>query len=157
MGPPLHDAISIRPIRPDDMARIEPRLPEVYGSTGLDLATILRVINHYDPALSIVSEEKGSLSGFYLLALRTIPPVDPGYILLKDLKGIEGVALGVFSEYRGRGIGRKLMDYPAMLKGIDYIWGYQLKSLHNLDHWMKRRKLYFENDHLYITYQIIKI
>jgi len=49
---------------------------------------------------------------------------------------------------------RNLIQRTANLDGVDYIWGFQFKSLKNIDDWLKRRKIYFENEGLYITYQI---
>jgi hypothetical protein len=36
------------------------------------------------------------------------------------------------------------------------VWGYQFKSLKNIDDWLKRRKIYYENAGVYITYQMLK-
>ena len=83
----------------------------------------------------------------------------PGTIMInfedfEGAEGIEGVALGVDNQYKGLGIGKKLIEYPRNLPNVDYIWGYQLKSLKNIDDWLKRRKIYAENNYLYVTYQI---
>lgn len=66
------------------------------------------------------------------------------------LKGVEGVLLVIDDDVRGEGWGDKLKDYPTTL-GVDYIWGQQLKTLNNLDHWLKRRELIGETDFIYIT------
>ena len=50
-------------------------------------------------------------------------------------------------------IGKQLIVYPETI-GADYIWGYQLKQLDNINDWLKRRKIYHENPGMYITYQI---
>ena len=63
------------------------------------------------------------------------------------------MALGVFSEYKNSGIGKMLIEYPKTL-GVDYIWGYQLKALENINDWLKRRKIYLQTPGLYVTYQI---
>lgn len=68
----------------------------------------------------------------------------------KDLKGVEGVLLLIDEDIRGEGWGDKLKDYPKTL-GLDYIWGQQLKSLNNLDHWLKRREFISETEFIYIT------
>lgn len=71
----------------------------------------------------------------------------------KVLRGIEGVLLAVDETIRGQGWGNKLKDYPKTLE-IDYIWGYQLKSLGNLNDWLKRRKLLYQTDDCYVTIEI---
>ncbi len=58
----------------------------------------------------------------------------------ENLKGVEGIAVIVLPEYQGKGYGNKLKDYPKSI-GADYIWGLQLKSLNNLEDWLKRREL----------------
>jgi hypothetical protein len=73
----------------------------------------------------------------------------------KDLRGIEGVLLAVDDSIRGQGWGNKLKDYPKTL-GVDYIWGMQLKSLGNLNDWLKRRELVGETEDCYITLEFYK-
>jgi len=69
------------------------------------------------------------------------------------LKGIEGVLLVVNEEIRGQGCGDKLKDYPKTLD-FDYIWGQQLKTLNNLEYWLKRRELITETKSVYITAEV---
>ena len=71
------------------------------------------------------------------------------------LVGVEGVLLAVDKSIRGQGWGNKLKDYPKEL-GVDYIWGQQLKTLGNLQDWLKRRHLYAETDYVYITIEKFK-
>jgi hypothetical protein len=63
--------------------------------------------------------------------------------------------LAVDKSIRGMGWGNKLKDYPKTL-GIDYIWGQQLKTLNNLNDWLKRRELVGETNSVYITAEIFK-
>jgi hypothetical protein len=70
-----------------------------------------------------------------------------------NLKGVEGVVLAVSEEIRVQGWGNKLKDYPKML-GVDYIWGQQLKTLNNLEDWLKRRELVAETKSVYITAEL---
>lgn len=65
-------------------------------------------------------------------------------------KGLEGSALIVKSEYQNHGIGKELIKRALDLK-YDYMWGQQLKSLKNLEDWLKRRVLVAENIECYIT------
>jgi DNA polymerase III alpha subunit (gram-positive type) len=70
-----------------------------------------------------------------------------------EMVGIQGVALGVSSEFKNLGIGKMLINYPATL-GYDYVWGYQLRALDNINDWLKRRKIYSETGNMFTTYQI---
>jgi hypothetical protein len=46
-----------------------------------------------------------------------------------------------------------LINYPTSM-GYDYVWGYQLKMLDNINDWLKRRKIYADIGNMFITYQI---
>lgn len=74
-------------------------------------------------------------------------------------KGIEGIGLCILPEYRGRGYGEMLKDWLenyAKNNNYDFIFGQHLKSLHNLEPWLKRRKLYDEDEYSYYTIKWIK-
>lgn len=130
------------------------KLEEVFSKISLPKRAIWNMIGDFDYNLSIVAEVDGNVAGFYLLREEPIPEEDnEDYEILKNLKGLEGVALGIFKEYKNYGIGKEMIEYPKKL-GFNYIWGYQLKSLENINDWLKRRKLYAEYSDLYITYQI---
>lgn len=142
-----------------DFKTIFSRLTEVYGKLGDAWSSdlIWSNIAPVNEELSVVAEVDGELAGFYFL---NDEPIIPGgdeeiYEELSKLTGIEGVALGVFSEYKNLGIGKMLIEYPKNL-GFDYIWGYQLKALDNINDWLKRRKIYVQTPGLYVTYQIFK-
>ena len=102
--------------------------------------------------------KNGEVAGFYFLGNDQIPEIrnNETYTKLSTLKGVEGIGLGVLKKFKNLGIGKKLIEYSQRIPNVDYMWGYQLKSLKNIDDWLKRRKIYFENDGLYITYQIFK-
>ena len=71
--------------------------------------------------------------------------------------GIQGIAVVLLSGYRGKGIGRRLLDYPYTLsQQYDYIWGGHESNLHNLYHWLKRRELLFEHQRTYYTIGSLK-
>ena len=135
------------------------RLPEIYSKLG-DMWTSELIWSNIAPVneeLSIIAEVDGEIAGFYFL---NDEPIMPGgdqevYDKLSTLTGLEGVALGVFNEYKNLGIGKMLIEYPKTL-GFDYIWGYQLKALDNINDWLKRRKIYVQTPGLYVTYQIFK-
>jgi|LauGreDrversion4_2_1035121.scaffolds.fasta_scaffold402451_1 hypothetical protein len=150
--------IIIRQFNPNtDFELIYNNLSLVYHMVGMSNEEILEEIKPIDTNSSIVVEVGGNLAGFYFLRPKTIPEkVNPElYSELKNLSGVEGVALGVFPEYKNMGIGKRLIEYPKNM-GYDYIWGYQYESLKNLKDWLKRRKYYgFDNDeNAHITYQV---
>ena len=74
----------------------------------------------------------------------------------KNLRGIQGVSLGILPEYRNQGIGKQLRDLPKTM-GYDYIWGQHFKSLKNVEHWTKfgRRKVADDNG-IYVTLMDLK-
>ena len=150
--------VTIRRIKQSDMVDIAENLEEVFHETGMSRKQLMSELEGYSERLSIVAEVNREIAGFYLLGDHQIPDKGPEaiYNKLKQLKGIEGIALGVFKKFRGKDIGKKLILYPRTIPGIDYIWGYQLKSLNNIDDWLKRRKLYMDINYMYITYEIFK-
>lgn len=68
-------------------------------------------------------------------------------------KGIEGVALYLDKNYRNRGLGRRLINYPYryLSSEFSYIWGGQEKDLHNLFDWLKRRELIYDTGRCFYT------
>jgi hypothetical protein len=150
--------IKIRKYNPyKDFNRIYENLSNVYHMVGMTNDEILKEIEPIDIEHSIVVEVGGDLAGFYFLKRKDIPEkINPEiYNTIKDLRGVEGVALGVFDEYKNLGIGKSLIEYPQQM-GYDYIWGYQYESLKNLKDWLKRRKYYgFDDDeNAHVTYQV---
>jgi hypothetical protein len=147
--------IVIRKITKDDLKQIIPRLGEVFNKTGLSSQQIWDMMRHSDFNKSVVATIDDNIAGFYFFSNEQIPETENQiYYKLKNLNGIEGVALGIFQEYKNLGIGKKLIEYPKSISSVDYIWGYQLKTLKNIDDWLKRRKIYAENNYLYITYEL---
>jgi GNAT superfamily N-acetyltransferase len=73
----------------------------------------------------------------------------------EGLHGIEGIAVAVLPEYRGTGLGNKLKDLPKHM-GYDYVYGQQLKSLNNLEDWLKRRFLVADCGGVWVTAEIFK-
>lgn len=61
----------------------------------------------------------------------------------KNKKCLQGVALGILKEYRGLSYGRQLRDSALLMNEYDFIWGFQVKTLNNLDNWLRfgRRKV----------------
>ena len=112
---------------------------------------ILEQESNWDISAMLV-DENNNIKGVYLLGDSQLSSLveDEKYV---NLKGVEGVVLAVSEEVRGQGWGNKLKDFPKTLD-IDYIWGQQLKSLNNLEDWLKRRELIAETQSVYITSEI---
>ena len=100
----------------------------------------------------ILLDDEDKIMGLYLLGNSQLDSLTLNEKYVK-LKGIEGVLLVVDEEIRGQGWGDKLKDYPKTLD-FDYIWGQQLKTLNNLEYWLKRRELITETKSVYITAEV---
>jgi hypothetical protein len=101
---------------------------------------------------AILLDEEDKIMGLYLLGDKQLDSLTLNEKYVK-LKGVEGVLLAVSEEVRGQGWGNKLKDYPKTLE-FDYIWGQQLKTLNNLEDWLKRRELIAETKSVYITAEV---
>lgn len=113
--------------------------------------TILEEESNWDISAMLV-DENNDIKGVYLLGNSQINSLVE-YEKYVNLKGVEGVVLAVSEEIRGQGWGNKLKDFPKTLE-VDYIWGQQLKTLNNLEDWLKRRELIAETQSVYITAEI---
>jgi hypothetical protein len=147
--------VTLRPYNEaTDALEIFNKLEEVYSKIGWPKEAIWNELQPIDSSLSIVAEVDGKVGGFYIIKDANIPLLGKeDDEMLSKLNGIEGVALGIFNEYKDYGIGKDMIEYPKTI-GADYIWGLQLKGLGNIDDWLKRRKLYADVGQMYITYQI---
>jgi len=148
------DNVTIHKMTEDDVKIIYEKLSDVFDKTGMSNEQIWEEVENFNMDLSIVAKVGDDLAGFYFISNDQIPKGGYNENEFINLNGIEGIALGVFKEYKNMNVGKKLIEYPKSLPGVDYIWGYQFKSLKNIDDWLKRRKIYFENNAFYITYQI---
>jgi GNAT superfamily N-acetyltransferase len=147
--------VTIRKMTEQDTNIIYNKLEEVFDKTGLSNEEIWEELEGWDKSLSLVALVGDKIAGFYFIGNHPIPKGGEDYEKFKNLKGIEGMGLGVFKEYKNLGVGKKLIETTQQLP-VDYIWGYQFKSLKNIDDWLKRRKIYYENAGVYITYQMLK-
>jgi radical SAM superfamily enzyme YgiQ (UPF0313 family) len=147
--------VILRPYKEEtDALEIFNKLEEVYSKIGWPKEAIWNELQPIDSSLSIVAEVDGNVAGFYFIKEQYIQLLGKEEDeILSNLRGIEGVALGIFNEYKDYGIGKEMIEYPKTI-GADYIWGLQLKGLGNIEDWLKRRKLYADVGQMYITYQI---
>lgn len=93
--------------------------------------------------------------GMYILDEQPLPKMKGVDMGKWKGKGVQGVVLALVKKYRSSGYGSKLKDLPEKL-GYDYVWGLQLASLNNIDHWLKRREIVYKNDAIYVTAQRFK-
>jgi GNAT superfamily N-acetyltransferase len=104
----------------------------------------------WDKSVKLVLNDK--IIGCYIVADKQLEE-------MPDKKGIEGIGLCILPEYRGKGYGELLKDWLetyAKENDYDFIFGQHLKSLQNLDPWLKRRELYNEDEDTYYTIKWIK-
>ncbi len=151
-----NENVTIRPYRDEDFEAVFNMLEDVYSKlSGMSARSIWSVINAECRGrfgLSVVAEVNGEVAGFYFITQADLAPKE-GTGITDDMIGIQGVALGISSKYQNLGIGKKLIVYPETI-GADYVWGFQLKALENINDWLKRRKIYSETGNMYTTYQI---
>lgn len=149
--------ITIRNINRSDLYEINEYIEHVFANTGMSAKQLWSVIGDIDMRISIVATINDKIIGFYFLKEGGIPKspfAKVNYNIFDGLRGVEGVALGVSPEYKDMGVEKKLIEYVQYNMDYDYIWGMQLKSLNNIHHWLKRRKMYLDLPHMYVTYQI---
>lgn len=147
-------SIKIRQYSNDDFDAVFGMLQDVYSKlAGASAKWIWSVIEsecegNFSNSVIITVDE--NVAGFYFLHPSNLPENEE---ITEEMRGIQGVALGVSSEYKNHGIGKMLINYPTSM-GYDYVWGYQLKMLDNINDWLKRRKIYADTGNMFITYQI---
>lgn len=152
----LEDEVQVEPITKEDMPRVQEGIELAFGHYGDWVWSYTNEATDWSISFKAVVE--GQMAGFYCLNLRNVTDevARNKFTPLEDLTpydaktGLEGVALVVFPEFRGRGIGSALKDATRGLHA-DYIWGVQLKSLGNLEQWLRRRRLVAENPEMYLT------
>ncbi len=98
---------------------------------------------------SIKATYNDQVIGIYLIGDRQLSKVieDENAEPTEDLTdyenqiGVEGVALAVAPKAQKIGVGKKLKDALLSMTNADYIFGLQYKSLNNLQHWLKSRRV----------------
>ena len=153
--------VAIDPIAKEDMAEVRRGIEMAFGHYGDWVWDY--TLEKTDWNASFKLEVDGRLAGFYCLAFRDINEevAAENYTPLEDLsrysskRGLEGVALFLFPEFRKFGYG-SLMKNAVRSLGADYLWGIQLKSLKNLKEWLHRRRLVAENEEAYLTLEDLR-
>lgn len=161
-----NDGGSIQPVTREDNQEIMQMMLDAFSAHASVDSIVGELKYSVDMKISKKLVVDGKIVGVYLLGERDLlqflnahakyskielSPEDRKW--LKGKRGVKGTALVVLPEYRARGFGKQLIDLPSKL-GYDYIWGEALKSLNNLEHWLKRRKLVATvADEVYVTMQ----
>lgn len=148
--------LNIELIRQEDIAPIIIMCAEIFDGhdTMARDPLMMEFLTQLDVSYKAVLGDE--LIGCYLMNEDT-PYWDERYTVYEDLKpyrdkwGIHGLVLALRPEFRGRGYGRALMDLPRQME-YDYVWGYNGKSLDNIDRWMHYgRRIIAESEDCYIT------
>lgn len=144
--------IKIEKIQKDDIDEVVDMASKIFSNVMSyeDNQQYIRSVTDFD--LSCKLTNNGEIIGCYLIA-----PIK--LARLKGRKGLEGIALAVKEEYRGKGLGNKLKDWfesYAKDNDYDFIFGQHLKGLHDIDSWLKRREIYKEDRLSYYTIKYLK-
>ena len=123
--------------------------PDTIGFNRKYIGSFLR--NRRSRNISIKLVLNGEIIGFYILIPQEFEKVRRYFKEVDVEKGLEGVALGLLSEYRGTGLGKKLINYPYTLTQYDYIFGEHFKHLNNMKDWEKRRLILNPNADIFIS------
>ncbi len=159
-----NNTIEVSNIAPDELDEIMSICDKVIKYPGFEDVCSKdprkRIQSLYDPKLSFKVTYNGKIVGFNFLsakeilhdfltwALKAWPDESKrqeatlhfDQELLEELKpkrGVQCVAVGVLEEFRGLGVGRKIMDKPKEL-GFDYLWAVQTNDLSNVTKWLSR-------------------
>ena len=125
--------------------RIQPRL-----SNGLSIYLSLNgnivgcyLLNEKSAQTFINEIKKGEINDF--------PPSETE-IYIDNIKGrgLQGIALSIYPEFRNMGLGKMLKDWVYNLN-YDYIWGVADKKLGNINHWKSRRSIMAESPNRWAT------
>lgn len=137
---------SISNIKKEEIDEVLELADIVFKDSGMDNKSYINGVVDWDISVKLTYE--GKIIGFYIFNTMSITTKNDKY----SGDGLHGVALGINSEYKGMGLGKMLINYPLinMNNDYDYIWGMHLKSLKNIDDWLKRRELVSDNG-LYVT------
>jgi hypothetical protein len=149
------NSFEISKIIPSDINECLAVSVEVFKDQMTPISLVSYLNHEVDWSKSYKATVNGKIVGCYLLAENSVLKykacLTEDLTPYKKLRGVEGIALSVLPEYRSLGIGKSLREIPKNL-GYDYIWGQQLKTLKNLDNWLKfGRRLVGNCGSIYIT------
>jgi GNAT superfamily N-acetyltransferase len=134
---------SILPIEEQDLDILLALIDEVFDHVQKNTSSWVGLISDWDASVKMVREDTGEIIGFYFFNEEQQQTLHG--------QGLQGVAIGLKAEYRGKGLGKRLIQYPYEQLDYDYIWGHHLKTLNNLADWQKRRRWIGEQGNVYVT------
>ena len=146
----------IAPVEEEDIDYILVMCSRLFTEAVNDYYPELFFYCYADFSISLKATLNGKIIGCYLLNKEAIDSQQAeGFENLEryhKLKGVQGVALGILKEYRGLSYGRQLRDSVLQMTEYDYVWGYQVKTLNNLQNWIRSgRRLVGETESSYLT------
>ena len=152
----VEDLHQVSKITKKDMPEILAMTMAEFGKY-VDKEEVIEVVESADLDISRKIEVNGKIVGCYLLRQASVMEfaADSKIDLMpyENMRGVEGLALIVLPAFRGTGLGNILKNVPKSL-GYDYVWGLQLKSLNNLDYWLKRRIFVADIDDCWVTMEV---
>lgn len=152
-------SIAIEPVQQHEISELLQMKWDIFGAyyptrEACDTYTLASV--DWNISVKLVYERKAI--GMYLLKSEPVSHVSAQEQMTtlyedlskySDLRGIQGVTLTLQEDYRGRGWGNLLKEYPRTL-GYDYWWCIAFKALGNLRDWQKRARLVGEGEFSYL-------
>ena len=135
------DRFIIEPIQGEDIEEVLEVLDVVFKKSGMDNKEYINGSADWDISVKMLDTETNKIVGAYVFNR-----FDGGFADMVDFDlgvGVQGVALGLLEEYKGLGLGKRLIDYPMEVLKLefDFIWGLHLGNLNNADDWKKRRQI----------------
>lgn len=125
----------------------------LFSYTGIDVIPYLD--QTVDLSSSFVLQDNKEVKAFYLISVTDYETENEEIMKrLQGLSGVWGIALGVKPTEKNKGYGKTIRDYARNYyksQGFDYFWGYQFKSLNNIDNWLKYREILEYDDNMYVT------
>lgn len=156
----LESNIRIEKVNPEDIDACLNVFKQAFPQVDFEEAYefLKRSVTWQDSLKAVLDD---NIVGIYLLSHRPLMDTiaDESATPTEDLtqyenkKGVEGIALAVLPEYQKTGIGKKLKNVVESMP-VDYVYGLQYKSLGNLEHWIKSRRVVAQSegeDAVYVT------
>ncbi len=150
--------IRIESISSDDIDQILSLTVNTFKNHGMsdaDIISYTKSVTDWNLSKKITLNNK--LAGFLLLSPRQIEDiVTSDFTVVTDLdkfknkRGVQGIALVILPEYKNKGLLTYLRNVPKNL-GFDYEFGEQLKTLNNLNVWLRFAELIAYDDEVWIT------
>jgi hypothetical protein len=139
--------ISISNIEPNDFEEVLILGESIFKPYDSGVRGTLNYKTDWNISLKLTMDNK--IIGFYLFCFQNIS----SHQKCKGLKGVEGVALGVDENHRGKGYSDLLINesYKQFKQSHDYIWGMHLNTLNVESFWTKRRTIIHQTNSFFVS------